>query len=108
MEAASCTVIDDPYAALPDMDAVSVHTPLYRETRGFIGARELVSAYPLEECRLQPALLTIRLLASPPGRGSGGVGRAVAHPGGEVSWQELRADAPASPRRSTHGHLLRA
>ena len=41
IEAAGCTVADDLHAVLPEMDAVTVHTPLNRETRGIIGAREL-------------------------------------------------------------------
>ena len=41
MEAAGCTVADDLHAVLPEMDAVTVHTPLNHETRGIIGAREL-------------------------------------------------------------------
>ena len=46
MEAAGCTVVDDLHAALPEMDAVTVHTPLNRETRGIIGAKELASMKP--------------------------------------------------------------
>ena len=46
MEAAGCTVVDDLCAALPKMDAVTVHTPLNDETRGIIGARELASMKP--------------------------------------------------------------
>jgi len=46
MEAAGCTVVDDMHAALPDMDAVTVHTPLNHETRGIIGAKELASMKP--------------------------------------------------------------
>ena len=41
MEAAGCTVVEDLHAALPEMDAVTVHTPLDDETRGIIGAKEL-------------------------------------------------------------------
>ena len=41
MEAAGCTVVDDLHAVLPEMDAVTVHTPLNHETRGIIGAQEL-------------------------------------------------------------------
>ena len=41
MEAAGCTVVEDLHAALPEMDAVTVHTPLDDETRGIIGATEL-------------------------------------------------------------------
>ena len=43
MEAAGCTVVDDLHAVLPEMDAVTVHTPLNHETRGIIGAKELAS-----------------------------------------------------------------
>ena len=43
MEAAGCSVVDDLHAVLPEMDAVSVHTPLNHETRGIIGAKELAS-----------------------------------------------------------------
>ena len=46
MEAAGCTVVDDLHVALPEMDAVTVHTPLNRETRGIIGAKELASMKP--------------------------------------------------------------
>ena len=46
MEAAGCTVVDDLHAALPEMDAVTVHTPLNHETRGIIGAKELASMKP--------------------------------------------------------------
>ena len=46
MEAAGCTVVDDLHAALPEMDAVTVHTPLNRETRGIIGAKELAAMKP--------------------------------------------------------------
>ena len=46
MEAAGCTVVDDLHSALPEMDAVTVHTPLNRETRGIIGAKELASMKP--------------------------------------------------------------
>lgn len=46
MEAAGCTVVDDLHAVLPEMDAVTVHTPLNRETRGIIGAKELASMKP--------------------------------------------------------------
>ena len=41
MEAAGCTVVEDLHAVLPEMDAVTVHTPLNDETRGIIGAKEL-------------------------------------------------------------------
>ena len=41
MEAAGCTAVDDVHAVLPEMDAVTVHTPLNDETRGIIGAKEL-------------------------------------------------------------------
>ena len=41
IEAAGCTAVDDLYAVLPEMDAVTLHTPLNDETRGIIGAREL-------------------------------------------------------------------
>ena len=41
MEAAGCTAVDDLHAVLPEMDAVTVHTPLNHETRGIIGAQEL-------------------------------------------------------------------
>ena len=34
MEAAGCTVVDDLHAVLPEMDAVTVHTPLNHETGG--------------------------------------------------------------------------
>ena len=37
IEAAGCTVVDDLHAALPRMDAVTVHTPLTDETRGLFG-----------------------------------------------------------------------
>ena len=43
VEAAGCTVVDDVHAILPEMDAVTVHTPLNDETRGVIGAKELAS-----------------------------------------------------------------
>ena len=43
MEAAGCTAVDDLHSVLPEMDAVTVHTPLNHETRGIIGARELAS-----------------------------------------------------------------
>ena len=43
MEAAGCTVVEDLHGALPEMDAVTVHTPLDDETRGIIGAKELAS-----------------------------------------------------------------
>ena len=43
MEAAGCTAVDDVHAVLPEMDAVTVHTPLNDETRGIIGAKELAS-----------------------------------------------------------------
>ena len=43
VEAAGCTVVDDVHAILPEMDAVTVHTPLNDETRGIIGAKELAS-----------------------------------------------------------------
>ena len=46
MEAAGCTVADDLHAVLPEMDAVTVHTPLNRDTRGIIGARELALMKP--------------------------------------------------------------
>ncbi|MCY4350258.1 MAG: hydroxyacid dehydrogenase [Thiotrichales bacterium] len=46
MEAAGCTVADDLHAVLPEMDAVTVHTPLNHETRGIIGARELALMKP--------------------------------------------------------------
>ena len=46
MEAAGCTVVDDLHAVLPEMDAVTVHTPLNHETRGIIGAKELASMRP--------------------------------------------------------------
>ena len=46
MEAAGCTVVDDLHAVLPEMDAVTVHTPLNRETRGIIGAKELAAMKP--------------------------------------------------------------
>ena len=46
MEAAGCTVAGDLPAALPEMDAVTVHTPLNDETRGIIGARELALMKP--------------------------------------------------------------
>ena len=46
MEAAGCTVVDDLHAVLPEMDAVTVHTPLNHETRGIIGAKELASMKP--------------------------------------------------------------
>ena len=46
MEAAGCTVIDDLHAVLPEMDAVTVHTPLNQETRGIIGAKELALMKP--------------------------------------------------------------
>jgi len=46
MEAAGCTVVDDLQAVLPEMDAVTVHTPLNRETRGIIGTRELALMKP--------------------------------------------------------------
>ena len=46
MEAAGCTVVDDLHAALPEMDAVTVHTPLNHETRGIIGAKELALMKP--------------------------------------------------------------
>ena len=43
INAAGCSVVDDLHAVLPEMDAVSVHTPLNHETRGIIGAKELAS-----------------------------------------------------------------
>ena len=43
MEAAGCTAVDDLHSVLPEVDAVTVHTPLNHETRGIIGARELAS-----------------------------------------------------------------
>ena len=43
VEAAGCAVVDDVHAILPEMDAVTVHTPLNDETRGVIGAKELAS-----------------------------------------------------------------
>ena len=46
IEAAGCTVAPDLHAVLPEMDAVTVHTPLNRETRGIIGARELALMKP--------------------------------------------------------------
>ena len=46
MEAAGCAVVEDLHAALPEMDAVTVHTPLNHETRGIIGAKELASMKP--------------------------------------------------------------
>ena len=46
MEAAGCTVVDDLHAVLPEMDAVTVHTPFNRETRGIIGAKELAAMKP--------------------------------------------------------------
>ena len=46
MEMAGCTVVDDLHAALPEMDAVTLHTPLNHETRGIIGARELALMKP--------------------------------------------------------------
>ena len=46
MEAAGCTVAGDLPAALPEMDAVTVHTPLNDETRGIIGVRELALMKP--------------------------------------------------------------
>ena len=46
MAAAGCTVVHDLHAALPEMDAVTVHTPLNHETRGIIGAGELALMKP--------------------------------------------------------------
>ena len=46
MEAAGCTAVDDLHAVLPEMDAVTVHTPLNHETRGIIGSRELALMKP--------------------------------------------------------------
>ena len=46
MEAAGCTVVENLHAALPEMDAVSVHTPLNRETRGIVGAKALALMKP--------------------------------------------------------------
>jgi len=46
MEAAGCMVVEDLHAALPEMDAVTVHTPLNTETRGIIGGKELASMKP--------------------------------------------------------------
>ncbi len=46
MEAAGCAVVGDLHAALPEMDAVTVHTPLNEETRGIIGERELALMKP--------------------------------------------------------------
>ena len=46
IEAAGCTVVEDLHAALPQMDAVTVHTPLNRETRGIIGEQELALMKP--------------------------------------------------------------
>ena len=46
MEAAGCTVVDDLRAVLPEMDAVTVHTPLDHETRGLIGEKELALMKP--------------------------------------------------------------
>ena len=46
IEAAGCTSVDDLHAALPEMDAVTVHTPLNEETRGIIGAKELALMKP--------------------------------------------------------------
>ena len=46
MEAAGCTVVENLHAALPEMDAVSVHTPLNRETRGIVSAKALALMKP--------------------------------------------------------------
>ena len=46
MEAAGCAVVEDLRAALPEMDAVTVHTPLNHETRGIIGEKELAVMKP--------------------------------------------------------------
>ena len=46
MEAAGCTAVDDLRAVLPEMDAVTVHTPLNHETRGIIGEKELALMKP--------------------------------------------------------------
>ena len=46
MEAAGCTVVDNLHAVLPEMDAVTVHTPLNHETRGIIGTKELALMKP--------------------------------------------------------------
>ena len=46
VEAAGCTVVEDLHEALPQMDAVTVHTPLNRETRGIIGEKELALMKP--------------------------------------------------------------
>ena len=46
IEAAGCAVVDDLHAALPRMDAVTVHTPLTGETCGLIGAAELALIKP--------------------------------------------------------------
>ena len=46
IEAAGCTVVEDLRAALPQMDAVTVHTPLNHETRGIIGEQELALMKP--------------------------------------------------------------
>ena len=46
MEAAGCTMVDDLHAVLPEMDAITVHTPLNRETRGIIGVKELALMKP--------------------------------------------------------------
>jgi D-3-phosphoglycerate dehydrogenase len=43
IETAGCTPVTDFRAALPDVDVLSVHTPLTDETRGIIGARELAA-----------------------------------------------------------------
>jgi len=46
MEAAGCAVVEDLRAALPEMDAVTVHTPLNHETRGIIGEKALALMKP--------------------------------------------------------------
>ena len=46
MEAAGCAVVDDLRAVLPEMDAVTVHTPLDHQTRGLIGEKELALMKP--------------------------------------------------------------
>ena len=46
MEAAGCTVVRDMHSVLPEIDAISVHTPLNHDTRGMIGAKELALMKP--------------------------------------------------------------
>lgn len=46
IEAAGCTPVDDFRSVLPEVDVVTVHTPLTPETRGLLGERELATMKP--------------------------------------------------------------